>query len=391
MAVLFGTTPAGLFCARLACALSGRFAAVCGIAVTIVASCSAAACAAAACLTVGTNRGAVTAMIGARLRTNACAAAIRELTALQFASAVHAFLGFAAFIQAFTAILVVTGDIGANTIAHLARRIANDGGILVDAVTGFTLLIRTADVAAAAAVLVINQEIHAFAVTRLRIGIFAIHHDILARSIDALLIVAAGICIAATAVQRIGLGIDACRFTAAGFARKTAFIAAFQIFRFTGERVAASLLRFTAIGWIVVAVEIAVLAFAAAANAKHVAAAGIITVAAVLGIAQKVVANAVAKRIVVGTANHAIAVLARFVVFALRVAVAAVCGIRLNIDAAAHAIFLAAGSANAAGRCTAAIHASLVCFAGMTAAAAVLSIHFDIRATLSAHHGIIAA
>ena len=329
-------------------------------------------------------------MIGACLGIIAGAAAIREFTALQFASAVHAFLGFAAFIQAFTAILIVAGDINTSAVAHLARGIADHRRILVNAVTCFTLLIRPADVIAAAAVHVIDQEIHAFAVTCLRIGIFAVHHDILARAIDALLIGTAGICIAASAVQRIGLRIHTRILTAAGFSRKTAFVTAFEIFRLAGERLAAGMIGFTAIGRIVVAIEIAVLAFAAAADTKHIRIACGIAITAMLGIAHQIEADAVTKRITVGAANHAIAVLARFVVFALRVAVAAINGVRLDIHAAAHAESLTARAADTAGWRTAAIDTGFVCTAGMTAAAAVLGIDLNICATLGAHHGIIA-
>jgi hypothetical protein len=107
-------------------------------------------------------------------------------------------------------------------------------------------------------------------VTLSGIGIFAIDHDILAFACDAILIAGAWFDITATAVQRIGLGVETGIIAAARLIFEAAFIAANQIIRRTDEGVVAGFVRFAAIVRIVVAVEITALAFAAAANAKHI-------------------------------------------------------------------------------------------------------------------------
>ena len=131
-------------------------------------------------------------------------------------------------------------------------------------------MIRVACAIAAAAVFAIDQKIHAFAVALSGVGIFAIDHDILAFACDAVLIAGAGFDITATAVQRIGLGIETRIIAAARLIFEAAFIAANQIIRCTDEGVVARFVRFAAIGRIVVAIEIIALAFAAAANAEHI-------------------------------------------------------------------------------------------------------------------------
>ena len=131
-------------------------------------------------------------------------------------------------------------------------------------------MIRVACVIAAAAVFAIDQKIHAFAVALGGVGIFAIDHDILAFACDAILIAGAGVDITATAVQRIGLGIETRIIAAARLIFEAAFIAANQIIGCTDEGVVAGFVRFAAIGRIVVAIEIIALAFAAAANAEHI-------------------------------------------------------------------------------------------------------------------------
>ena len=197
-----------------------------------------------------------------------------------------------------------------------------------------------ADIITIAAIFYIGEYINAFTMTCKCIGIFAIHHDILARAVDAFLIAATGIGITAATVHRIGLYIDACIVVATSLALDTAFVTTFQIIGSTCERLAAGFARFTAIGWVMVAIEVTALAFAATANTEHIVAAGSFTIATMLGIAHQIEAYAVAQRIVVGAANHTFPRLARFIFFAFGIAVAAVIRIALNIDAIAHAVFL---------------------------------------------------
>ena len=311
-------------------------------------------------------------MVNALLDIETSSAAVHEFTALQFAFAVHAFFGFAACVQAFAAILIITGDIDTCAITKLARRIAYQRRILVDASAAFAVLIRVACVIAATAVLAIDQKIHAFAVTLSGVGIFAIDHDILAFAIDAVLIAGAGFDITATAVQRIGLGVETGIIAAARLIFEAAFVAANQIFRCTDEGVVAGFVRFAAIGRIVVAIEIAALALAAAADAEHICVAFVSEIAAMLCIAHQIVATAFEQGIIIGAANHTFSCLARFIFFALCRTVAAVTGIGLDIDAIAHTEFLVIGCTQIIGRLACAIHTGLVRIAHMPAAAAVL-------------------
>ena len=189
-----------------------------------------------------------------------------------------------------------------------------------------------------------------------------------------------------------GIGLEvAAEGAAASLLGCAAVIAADQILGCAGRGMGAGLSGFAAVCRIFVAIEVSGLAFAVAAGAIHVIAACGMTIAAMLCVAQQIVAGAVAQRVIFGAADDTAAGLTGFVILAFGVAVAAIIGVSEDIDAVAVTESLVGIGADAVCRFTRAIDAGFGGIADISTQTAILWIDFMVDALVVAGDGIGAA